>query len=249
MTPDLTTLTRGAQRWAVIQQRIAEGLCRDCGNVRGADGTADRCADCAEKRRRYQRDWRASKSAEKAAGGHVRALGDTAPRVLPELPEWHSADGPYRFNLAGGNRLMLRAEPSAEPALAAGVNGDTWAANHWRCELTTRTKTDRRIGTALVVTISAGPGFDGQRPTLRDVLALLLLDAKDARQPFDVWAPAVGLSVDSRRAEANHKIAQRRAAALGRLLGKFRPLVARRMLGAAAGKAGTPAGRKGKAKR
>ncbi len=52
--------TKGAKRWRVIKERIAAGLCRDCGEPRGGLGTNERCKVHADAFNDYQRTRRAA---------------------------------------------------------------------------------------------------------------------------------------------------------------------------------------------
>lgn len=218
---------RGKYRWKVKADKIAAGLCRDCSKPRGEDGTADRCAGCAEKRRQYQQAYRARLAKKDEAGALAGALGDTAPRVPAPL-----LTAPEVNTIAlgvGGKRLQLDIARSAEPS--PSVDPDRpWGPDHWSAVLSVRTKDHKRQG-ALAVVVTAGPAFEGRPPRLAELLALLLQDAADAELPFPAWCAAVGMSADSIRAKNNHGLAQRRARALARLLGPFRKDIRKRILG------------------
>lgn len=217
--------TRGEKLWKFKEQRIADGLCRDCGKPRGDSGSANRCAKCNATRREYQQRYRAIQAVKLAAGGLGGALGDTAPRI-PKPLSVH----PFSIGI-GASNLSLHLDMSAASSPAPSVDpAQPWSVHHWRCVLTVRTAADKPRG-RLAVTMSAGPDFEGQSPTLGQVLAVLLLDADDAGLAFEAWCAAVGLSPDSLRSKRNHRLAARRADALRRLLGKNLPAVHDKILG------------------
>jgi len=236
MTTTTTTTTpartRGQARWIVLQERIAQGLCRDCGEKRGKQGTANRCKSCADKRRDYQNAWRARKAAAPATAPELaRALGDTAARV-PRLRPGPALSAPTVLELSPREILTMTIRRSDRPSLSVLDPATPWTPDHWRVMIDrTRGSASELIARLGPIRISAGRGYDGQPPALRDVLALLLQDAADAELPLDAWAARVGASPFDVRVVRNHRAAGKRAAAVAQLLkGKARAEAERAVL-------------------
>jgi hypothetical protein len=239
MSTDTTTTTagepartRGQARWLVIQERIAQGRCRDCGEKRGKQGTAERCKSCADKRRAYQHAWRARKAAAPATAPELaRALGDTAARV-PRLRPGPALSDPTVLELGPRERLTMTIRRSDRPSLSVLDPATPWTPDHWRIVIArTRANASELLARLGPIRISAGRGYDGQPPALRDVLALLLQDAADADLPLDAWAARIGASAFDLRVVRNHRAAGKRAAALAQLLkGKARAETERAVL-------------------
>lgn len=220
-TDHTPTLTRGRARWIVVQDRIARGLCRDCGEKRGKDGTANRCAACSEKRRAYQQEWRARKAAAPATAPELaRALGDTAPRVPRTRPGPDPADRDSLAIGARGEVIQMTITRSEAPSLSVLDPAEAWTRDHWRVRLERKRARAARGSVERIApfVISAGADYGGQPPSVRDVLALLLLDAADAGRPLAEWAATFRLSPHDVRVVRNHRAANKRAAALRRLL-------------------------------
>lgn len=213
--------TPGKKRWKVVQARIEQGLCRDCGKPRGDDGTNARCKACAERRREYYADWIARK--ETGAPSKRRAyavdrfmMGDLIRRHT--MPSPGNAD-PNEFVTPNGLRITLRCEQTAKPSESAATA--PWSTSHWICRLTAATpgrKPQRREFGPVIV--SLGPGYKERAPAVIELLSVLVQDAAAAEaQGFSSWCDSVGLSFDSRRAEHLYKLAVKRRDMIQRLLG------------------------------
>lgn len=203
--------TKSEHRWQVIRERIAAGLCRDCGEPRGADGSPSRCKRHATARRLYMLAYR-----QRHPEHPRRRTRGAAGIGTPNGARRRATDSPAApYVTPKGRVLILRATkldtppPFADPA---------WRATHWRCRITST------AGRAMTTTFSMGAAYDGVAPTAVMVLGSLAVEARalstHAEGGFEAWCAEYGLNADSRRIEQVYRLTKRNTAALRRLLGK-----------------------------
>lgn len=93
---------------------------------------------------------------------------------------------------------------------------DSLSMDHWRCVL-------KRGHERMTLTFSMGHGFNGEPPTVSDVLPGVQSDTASVENAngFEDWCDNYGYDPDSRRAERIYKACERQAKALKRFMGEI----------------------------
>ena len=93
--------------------------------------------------------------------------------------------------------------------------GDSLNMDQWRCVL-------KRGHRRMTLTFSMGQGFNGEPPTVSDVLLCVQSDTASIEDTkgFEDWCDNYGYDPDSRRAERIYKACERQAKALKRFMGE-----------------------------